>query len=77
MEILREIEILLKEEKHITKKITLETKIKSLGLDSLDLMDLIIASEKKFNVLIDDDVLMNIKTFKDLVDCLENKINNK
>ena len=69
MNVLDEIKKFLKE-RGISKPIDLNTKFKSLGLDSLDLMDLVIEAEKKCGIQIPDDKLMDIKTVADLVDII-------
>lgn len=44
-----------------------------LGLDSLDVVDLVVALQKKFNVSIrDDERIRNIRTLKDIYDFIEN-----
>ncbi|WP_425378009.1 acyl carrier protein [Spiroplasma endosymbiont of Polydrusus pterygomalis] len=69
MNVLDEIKKVLKEQ-GISKPIDLNTKFKSLGLDSLDLMDLVIEAEKKCGIQIHDDKLMDIKIVADLVDII-------
>ncbi|WP_374695906.1 acyl carrier protein [Spiroplasma endosymbiont of Polydrusus formosus] len=69
MNVLGEIKKVLKEQ-GISKPIELNTEFKSLGLDSLDLMDLVIEAEKKCGIQIPDDKLMDIKTLADLVDII-------
>ncbi|WP_338954887.1 acyl carrier protein [Spiroplasma endosymbiont of Polydrusus cervinus] len=69
MNVLDEIKKVLKE-RGISKPIDLNTEFKSLGLDSLDLMDLVIEAEKKCGIQIPDDKLMDIKTVADLVDII-------
>lgn len=71
MNILNEIKKNLKKFK-IYKLIDLNTEFKLLGLDSLDLMDLIIKIEKKYNIKIPDDKLYDIKIVKDLIKIIEN-----
>jgi len=51
---------------NIKEKINLDSDISSLGLDSLDLMDLVLEIESKFNVRFDDQKLNNIKKIKDI-----------
>lgn len=59
------------QDRGVKEEIKLDTKIQDLGIDSLDLMDLIIESEKKYNFRIPDDKLIEIKTVKDLVVIIE------
>ncbi len=73
-------EEILNEIKKITKKfdikdnVDLNTDIKSLGIDSLDLMDLILDIENKYKVTIPDEKLLKIEKIKDLVEILRNLI---
>ena len=45
-----------------------------LGADSLDIVELVMAFEERFNIEIDDDSAGNIQTVKDAIDYIENKI---
>ena len=45
-----------------------------LGADSLDVVDLVVAVNDKFNVEIPDDEVENIKTVGDLVKYIEDKM---
>jgi len=52
--------------------ITLEANLKDdLNLDSLDAVELIMAAEEEFHIEIPDDVALNIKSVKDVVDYIE------
>lgn len=70
MNVLDEIKKVLKE-RGISKPIDLNAELKTLGLDSLDLMDLVIEAEKKCGIQIPDDKLMDIKTVADLVEVIK------
>ncbi len=59
------------------KLITLETKIKTLELDSLDLMQIIITNERKLNIIIPEEELKKVKTINDIVKLLEHYDKNK
>jgi len=72
MQILKEIEKELSKY-HINKKITLNTKISDLNIDSLDLMQIITKLEEKIGYQIEDDKLMKIKKIGDLVNLLNAK----
>ena len=50
----------------IQKQINLDSDISSLGVDSLDLMELVLEIENKFDVHFDDQKLNNIKKIKDI-----------
>ncbi|MCV3743646.1 acyl carrier protein [Ureaplasma sp. ES3154-GEN] len=60
-----------------TKKINIgdinnpATNLKSLGIDSLAAMDLIVDIEDELNVRLSDDELISIKTLKDLIEAFE------
>ena len=49
--------------------------VDDLGADSLDLVELIMAMEEKFDVKIEDDEAEKIKTVKDAIDFI-NKLKN-
>ncbi|AOG60765.1 acyl carrier protein [Spiroplasma helicoides] len=51
-----------------------DSEFRSLGLDSLDLMDMIVQLEEKLNVSLSDDQLLEIKTVNDLVKVIENLV---
>ena len=56
-------------------KITMEAELTGdLGVNSLELADLVYACEEKFNVEIDDDDLRNFITVGDVVRYLESKV---
>lgn len=55
--------------------ITMEAELTGdLGINSLELADLVYACEEKFNVEIDDDDLRNFNTVGDVVRYLEAKV---
>lgn len=57
-------------------KLTPETTLESLGLDSLDAAELIINIEDEFSLPeVSQDEMMDIKTIKDLHDLIVNKKN--
>ena len=64
--------------KTISKKfkvnVKMETIISETGIDSLDLLDLVVEVEKKYKIKIDDNSLLNIKTVKDIVDNIFSKM---
>ncbi|WP_338964400.1 MULTISPECIES: acyl carrier protein [unclassified Spiroplasma] len=70
MDVLNEVKKVLKEH-GVSKQVDLNTEFKSIGLDSLDLIDLVIKAEKKIGIQIPDDKLMDIKTVADLVKIIE------
>ena len=57
-------------------KITAEAALSSdLGINSLELADLVYLCEEKFNIVIDDEDLHNFNTVGDIVKYLEEKKN--
>ncbi|WP_031542138.1 acyl carrier protein [Mesoplasma photuris] len=62
-------EEIIKELKNKGAKGTLNSgsKFADMGIDSLDLMDMIIVLEEKLNILVPDSKLSEINTIKDLV----------
>lgn len=65
----------LVEELHVkADDITMEAELASdLGINSLELADLVYLCEEKFNVIIDDDDLQNFITVGDVVRYIESK----
>lgn len=61
----------LMHERKIKGKINRDTKFKDLGIDSLDLMDMVVELEKHFGVEFTDEQLMNLYTVNDLAKTLE------
>ena len=56
-------------------KITLEAKlVDDLGADSANLMMLIMDLEAEYDMTVEDEVLMNIKTVGDIVSYIEGRI---
>ncbi len=55
------------------KDITKETSFKDLGVDSLDLVDLVFELEEEIGVTFEDDELLKLKTIQDLLDLLDSK----
>jgi acyl carrier protein len=50
------------------EKITVDTNLQELGIDSLDVFTLLFELENAFNISIPDDDVRSIKTVKDVVD---------
>lgn len=48
---------------------------KDLGADSLDLAEMFMEAEKRFDVTISDEEAEKIKTFGDFLHCVEKKLN--
>ncbi len=59
------------ETKDITNKTNL---VKDLDLESLDLVDLVVAFEEKYNIKILDQDIKNFQTVQDIVNYLEKNV---
>ncbi|PPE06746.1 acyl carrier protein [Mesoplasma corruscae] len=70
-EILKEIK-----KRGVKVALTKNTKFSAMGLDSLDLMDMITVLEEKLNVYVSDDILLSIKTIGDLEIEIEKLLKN-
>lgn len=55
-------------------EITMESNLKELGLDSLDLVEAVLDVETKLGITFSDDELATFVTMKDVVKCAERKI---
>ena len=47
--------------------------VEDLGGDDLDVIELVMTLEEKFNITIDDDEAENIRTVRDVVECVQSK----
>ena len=72
--ILEKIKDIMEEERGKDRnEVTLESDIiKDLGLDSLDIVTLIMAVEDEYGFTADDDEIVNLKTVGDVVKYIEN-----
>ena len=61
------------EEKLKGKELTVDMGFKDLGIDSLDLVDLVFELEEEICVQFEDDELLELKTVKDLLDLIAKK----
>ena len=55
------------------KELTKESNFKDLGIDSLDLVDLVFELEEELGVEFDDSELMQLKTVQDLLNLIDSK----
>ncbi|MEG0366275.1 MAG: acyl carrier protein [Coprobacillus sp.] len=55
------------------KELTKESGFKELGIDSLDLVDLVFELEEEIGVEFDDSELMKLNTVQDLLDLIDSK----
>lgn len=61
-------------ESHLNgKELTIETSFKDLGVDSLDLVDLVFELEEEIGVQFEDEELLQLKTIKDLLTLIDSK----
>jgi acyl carrier protein len=54
-----------------------ETTFKSLGADSLDIVQILVAIEDKYNIELEDEELQKVSNIKDFVAYVESKIAKK
>ena len=55
------------------QELTLDSNFKDLGIDSLDLVDLVFALEEEIGTQFEDDELLKIKTVRDLCKLIDEK----
>lgn len=55
------------------KELTLDSSFRDLGIDSLDLVDLVFALEEEIGTEFEDEELLSIKTVKDLLTLIDEK----
>ena len=53
--------------------ITGETELRSLGIDSLDLVEIVMEAEEKFDIAFSNDELNNFTTVNDVVNAIKAK----
>ena len=71
---LEEFKQFLDEELGIDEEITLDTNLRDdLMIDSLATTQLVLSLEEKYNIEIEQDELVNLKTVKDCIDLLKKK----
>lgn len=54
--------------------VTMESNLKDLGLDSLDLLEIVTDAEERLNIRFEDEELLSFKTVADVVTCAEGKL---
>ena len=57
-------------------KLTEETELTALGLDSLDLVEVSLEIEEALNIKFELDEIESFKTLKNVLDCVNQKTNN-
>ena len=55
------------------KEVSLESNLKELGLDSLDVVDMLMDLEEKFGIEFENDEMMAFTVVNDIVSAIENK----
>jgi len=61
---------------HISTKLTLKTTFAELNTDSIDMVEIVMKLEDKFDIAINDDMLLNVKTIEDIQNVI-NKLKMK
>ena len=56
------------------KEVTLESNVKELGLDSLDIVDLLMDMEEKYNIEFENEEMTELVTVNDGVKAIESKL---
>ena len=51
--------------------------VDDLGADSLDVMEMLMALEEEYGILVVDDDVSELRTISEIVEFVENKINSK
>ena len=57
-----------------SSEITLDSNLKDLGLDSLDLLEIVTEGEELLNIRFEDEELLSFKTVADVIRCAESKM---
>ena len=65
--------IAMLQEKFSGKTVTEDSNLKDLGIDSLDLVEIVLAAEEEFGITFADEELNNFKTVKDVCKVLDQK----
>ena len=55
------------------KEVTLESNLKELGLDSLDVVDMLMDLEEKFGIEFENEEMMSFVVVKDIIVAIEKK----
>ena len=55
------------------KEVTLDSNLKELGLDSLDVVDMLMDLEEKFGIEFENEEMMAFAVVNDIVSAIENK----
>ncbi len=77
MTVLGQIDKIAKQNGITFKRSNLNVTLKDLGIDSLEMMGLIVNIEESLGVILDDDTLNHLKTLNDLVNAFEKKLEEK
>ena len=56
------------------KEVTLESNVKELGLDSLDIVDLLMDMEEKYDIEFENEEMTDLITVNDVVKAIEAKL---
>ena len=55
------------------KELTMESTFKDLGIDSIELVDIVFNMEEEFGIEFEDEELLALKTVSDLVNLVDSK----
>ena len=61
------------QEKVNGKEVSLDSNLKDLGIDSLDLVEIVLQAEEEFGITFSDEELNSFKTVKDVCTVLDGK----
>lgn len=61
------------QEKVNGKEVSLDSNLKDLGIDSLDLVEIVLQAEEEFGISFSDEELNGFKTVKDVCNVLDEK----
>ena len=71
--VLEEVNFLLRQnDNDVDQEVTLESSIRDMGLDSLDIVELLTTVEEEYQVAIPDDQIAECDTLSDVVDVIIN-----
>jgi acyl carrier protein len=57
------------------KEVTLDSNIKELGMDSLDVVDMLMDIEDKYGIEFENEEMTSLVTIRDVVNSVEKKLN--
>lgn len=73
MDILTELKKIVKNE--LNKEIDESISFREMGIDSIDVLNLVVKVEEKFNIQIEDEKLLKIENIKNVIEIIHEKYN--